>query len=59
MRKYRQAASRRGPATKEEGRAASTDETLKIYDEAYHEVFNDYPRDEFVHDTLDWLERYC
>jgi acylglycerol lipase len=39
-------------------RAASTDKTLKIYEDAYHEVFNDLPREQFIQDTLDWLEKH-
>lgn len=40
-------------------RAASEDKTLKTYPGAYHEVFNDLPREEFMKDILDWLDARC
>lgn len=36
-------------------RTASTDKTLKLYEDAYHEVHNDHTREEFLTDILDWL----
>lgn len=34
---------------------ASTDKTLKLYEGAYHEVFNDDQKDAFMQDVVDWL----
>jgi alpha-beta hydrolase superfamily lysophospholipase len=36
--------------------ASSKDKTLKIYDELYHEVFNEPERDQVLKDVEDWLE---
>lgn len=35
--------------------AAAADKTLKLYDGAYHEVFNDDAKDQFMQDVVDWL----
>lgn len=35
--------------------AASKDKTLKLYEGAYHEVFNDLDKDRFVQDVVDWI----
>jgi len=37
--------------------AESDDKTLRIYDDAVHEIFNDLDRERFFEDVLDWLER--
>jgi alpha-beta hydrolase superfamily lysophospholipase len=37
-------------------KASSADKTLKIYDELYHEVFNEPERDLVLKDVEDWLE---
>lgn len=39
-------------------RAGSTDKTLKIYDELYHEIFNELPPDRarVLQDLKDWIE---
>ena len=34
----------------------SADKTLKIYEGAYHEVFNDTDQELFMSDLLDWIE---
>ena len=36
-------------------RAGSTDKTLKLYEGAYHEILNDYGKEEVVADLLAWL----
>jgi len=33
----------------------SMDKTLKLYDDAYHELFNDYGRENVVDDLLSWV----
>jgi alpha-beta hydrolase superfamily lysophospholipase len=37
-------------------KASSEDKTLKIYDELYHEVFNEPERERVLQDVEDWLE---
>ena len=37
-------------------KASSEDKTLKIYDELYHEVFNEPERERVLQDLEDWLE---
>ena len=37
-------------------KASSEDKTLRIYDELYHEVFNEPERDRVLKDVEDWLE---
>jgi acylglycerol lipase len=37
-------------------KASSADKTLKIYDELYHEVFNEPERDRVLKDVENWLE---
>ena len=32
------------------------DKTLKLYDRAYHEVLNDYGREEVIKDLIEWLD---
>jgi lysophospholipase len=39
------------------GDIASEDKTLKIYAKLYHEIFNEYSRDEVIGDVLFWLEK--
>jgi len=39
--------------------AGSEEKALKIYEGAYHEVFNDIDREAFVADVLDWLNARC
>ncbi len=39
--------------------AGSEDKTLKIYEGAYHEVFNDHDREKFLTDLIDWLNAHC
>lgn len=34
---------------------ASKDKTLKLYEGAYHEVFNDDQKEQFMQDVVDWL----
>ena len=34
----------------------SKDKTLKIYDGLYHEIFNEYPKDEIIKDIDDWIK---
>lgn len=36
-------------------KATSQDKTLKLYDDGYHEVFNDLDAGEFMDDLIDWL----
>lgn len=36
----------------------STDKTLKLYEDAYHEVHNDQTRQEFQTDILNWLDAH-
>lgn len=36
-------------------RLGSKDKMLKLYDGAYHEIYNDYGRDNVINDLLDWL----
>ena len=38
--------------------AGSEDKTLKIYEGAYHEVFNDHDREQFLTDLIDWLNAH-
>jgi acylglycerol lipase len=38
-------------------RLGSSDKTLKLYDGAFHELFNDYGKEAVVADLLAWLER--
>ena len=35
--------------------AASVDRQMKIYGNLYHEIFNEYSRDEVIDDTLRWI----
>lgn len=35
--------------------AASTDRQMKIYGNLYHEIFNEYARDEVIGDTMRWI----
>ena len=37
--------------------ASSTDRQMKIYGGLYHEIFNEYCRDEVISDTLRWMRR--
>jgi acylglycerol lipase len=37
-------------------RAGSSDKTLKIYDDTYHEIFNDYGKEAVFTDLASWLE---
>lgn len=37
-------------------RLGSSDKTLKIYEGYYHEIYNDYGRDEVITDLLEWLQ---
>jgi len=37
-------------------RAASKDKFLKLYDGAYHEVFNDLGSETFLNDSMDWIK---
>lgn len=39
--------------------AASTDKTLKLYQGAYHEVFNDDQKDAFLQDVADWMNAHA
>lgn len=39
--------------------AGSADKTLKIYEGAYHEVFNDTLKDQFLSDLVQWLDARC
>lgn len=36
-------------------KVGSEDKTLKLYEGAYHEVFNDDQKEQFMQDVLDWL----
>lgn len=36
--------------------AGSADKTLKLYPERFHEIYNDYGKDEVIEDVLAWLE---
>lgn len=38
------------------GKVSSADKELKIYEGAFHEVFNDTDRDRFMDDVTGWLE---
>lgn len=38
--------------------AGVEDVTVKIYDDARHEIFNELNRDEVTHDVIDWLDRH-
>ncbi|MEG1943598.1 MAG: alpha/beta hydrolase, partial [Angelakisella sp.] len=38
------------------GRMSSTDRQMKIYGGLYHEIFNEYCRDEVIGDALRWIE---
>lgn len=38
--------------------AGSTDKTLHLYEGAYHEVLNDYGRDEVLKDVTTWLDAH-
>ncbi|ADI14986.1 alpha/beta hydrolase fold protein [Truepera radiovictrix DSM 17093] len=38
-------------------RVGSSDKTLKLYDGAFHELFNDYGKEAVQRDVLAWLER--
>lgn len=35
---------------------SSTDKTLKIYPDSFHEIYNDYGREEVLEDLANWLE---
>ena len=37
---------------------SSVDKTLKLYDNAFHELFNDTTRDEVKADLLNWLNSH-
>lgn len=39
--------------------AASTDKQMKIYGGLFHEIFNEYCRDEVIGDALGWLLNRC
>jgi acylglycerol lipase len=36
----------------------SQDKTLKLYEGHYHDLFNDYGKDEVMADTTDWINRH-
>ncbi len=38
--------------------AASKDKSLKLYEGAYHEVFNDLGSDRFMDDAVDWMKAH-
>ncbi|MCP4642102.1 MAG: alpha/beta hydrolase [bacterium] len=38
--------------------AASTDKTLKLYEDGYHELYNDIIKDEFLGDIVAWLDSH-
>jgi alpha-beta hydrolase superfamily lysophospholipase len=38
-------------------RASSTDKTLKLYEERYHDPLNDLGKEEVLSDILDWLDQ--
>jgi alpha-beta hydrolase superfamily lysophospholipase len=38
--------------------AASTDKSLKLYEGNYHEVFNDFSKEEFLTDVLEWIDKH-
>ena len=37
--------------------AASKDKQMKVYGNLFHEIFNEYCRDEVIQDALSWIER--
>jgi alpha-beta hydrolase superfamily lysophospholipase len=37
-------------------RAGSSDKTLKLYEDHYHDLLNDFGREEVLADIIDWLE---
>jgi len=37
-------------------RLGSSDKTLKLYEGAYHEILNDYSKEEVTADLLAWLD---
>lgn len=37
--------------------AASVDKQMKIYGNLFHEIFNEYCRDEVIGDALGWIEK--
>lgn len=39
-------------------RAGSKDKSIKLYQDAYHEVFNDLGSEEFMNDTVDWIKAH-
>ncbi len=39
-------------------KAGSKDKSLKLYEGAYHEVFNDLGSDEFMDDSVDWIKSH-
>jgi len=39
--------------------AGLEDVTVRVYDEARHEILNEVNRAEVIHDLLQWLQRVC
>ncbi len=37
--------------------AASRDKQMKVYGNLFHEIFNEYCRDEVIGDALSWIEK--
>ena len=37
--------------------AASTDKTLKIYGNVFHEILNEYIKDEVIADMVSWMDK--
>ena len=37
--------------------AASKDKQMKVYGNLFHEIFNEYCKDEVIQDALSWIER--
>ena len=37
----------------------SLDKSLKLYEGAYHEIFNDTNKEEFMRDLVEWLNAHC
>ena len=39
-------------------RAGSKDKSIKLYRDAYHEVFNDLGSEKFMNDAVDWIKAH-